>query len=946
MNYKNLATAFFIILCAVGLNAQTWTRVANQTLPSFSGSFFLNANTGWFVAAKGGIQKTVDGGKTWMPVNAGIVEDLKSVYFRDDNTGYIGSATKLYKSTDGFATWDSVTVTGTIASPSYHGVYFSDALNGWFLSSSSSLGRVLRTTNGGSTWSTVVDNTAGNLQTMRMYNATSGMASGGGVGKCDIYYTKTGSTWTKATAPTFPSGYSRTDIKGIHIVDTNLAYGTGWGSLVGAQASIHIKSTDGGATWTYLTQDAANKTFDNLYDLYFKDALTGLVAGGGTKTGLLLKTTNGGTSWVPMVMPCGSQISRIFGFGDNVIAATAAGAFFSSKDFGASWELVTPIPICPLQSIFAVNNNVIYAGGQDGILLKTTDGGKTWKSSYQRVNNSGDNIQGLYFVNENVGYSANSYRLIAKTTDGGTTWSAVLNDSTDATSTNYGVHFINENTGFVVGKAGNSVDVVYKTTNGGVSWTTTTYIVSANLRGVAFYDAQNGIAVGEKVKAMFTKNGGATWTASTINGVPAGSASATIREVVYVNATTAVAAGDKLFIKTTDGGTTWNYVSVTVEHSLTGIAGSSSNLWAVGLKSASPKSVGILQSMDEGASWTNKVTSPPFDTTNTVVDVSVAPSGAVYIAAGQSSIYTSAVLTTGPVLSLLSKSIDFGPVKVGIRKDTVVAIKNTGDETLNVSAILSSNASSFLSARSSLTVAPGATVMDTISFAPQSGGSATGKIVLTSNAPSLSDTITVLGYGATTGITYSTKTINFGTVKVGLKKDSLLTITNTGNQTLSISKIESSSPVFSVSPVLFTVDAGANVKDTIRFAPTAVGQINANILITHNAGTQDTVAVTGNGTSTGVEDNLEMSAKYSLGQNYPNPFNPATTISYQLPEKGSVSLKVYDVLGKEIATVVNGLQEAGYYTVQFDASKFSTGIYFYRFQAHNYTEMKKMLLMK
>lgn len=946
MNSKRTAIIIFVFLFVSVLAAQTWNQVAKPTLVSFSGSFFLNANTGWFVGAKGVIRKTTDGGKTWGDVNSGITDDLKSVYFLDANTGFIGTTTKLYKSVNGFATWTSVTLTGAIASPTYNDVYFADTSKGWVLSSSSTLGRVLKTTDGGTTWTTSVDNTAGNLQTMKIFGSTVGVAAGGGTGKCDIYYTKDGTAWTKTTAPTFPAGiYTRTDIRGLFILDQNTMFATGWGSSAsGLQPSIHLKSTDGGVTWTYLSQDVANRTYDNMYDMYFKNSLNGLAVGGGTKSGILLKTTDGGTNWIPMEIPCGAQISKIFGVGDAIICATSAGAFLASKDFGTTWEILTQIPIIPFASIFAVNNNVIYAGGQDGGFLKTTDGGKNWKILYQKVNNSSSNIQGMYFVNENIGYTANSYRMIAKTTDGGVTWSAVYKDTTAATQSNYGVHFLNENTGFVVGKLGTNIDAIYKTTNGGTDWTVTKSVAATNLRGVAFYDAQNGIAVGEAMKAAYTKDGGTTWTASVISGVP--SMTAALREVTFLNATTAVAAGDKVFIKTTDGGATWNYISVTVDQTLTGIASTSTSIWAVGAKTASPKSTGILQSIDAGTSWTNKVNYAVFDSTNTVVDVTIAPSGAVYVCAGTSAIYSSAVLTTGPILSLVQKSIDFGQVKVGSKKDSVITVKNTGDDTLKISAIQSTNASSFLSLRNTIIVAPGATVPDTLRFSPQAGGTVTAKLVITSNALSASDTIIVTGFGVTAGISYSAKTISFGTVKVGLKKDSLITVTNTGNQTLTISKIESSSPVFTVSPVQYTVAASANIKDTVRFAPTAQGQFSASIVISHSAGPNDTIQVTGNGTLTGVAGERQMPTIYSLGQNYPNPFNPATTISYQLPLSGNVRLTVYNILGKEIATLVSEVMEPGYYSVRFDASAVSSGLYFYRLQANNYSDVKKMMLIK
>lgn len=87
-------------------------------------------------------------------------------------------------------------------------------------------------------------------------------------------------------------------------------------------------------------------------------------------------------------------------------------------------------------------------------------------------------------------------------------------------------------------------------------------------------------------------------------------------------------------------------------------------------------------------------------------------------------------------------------------------------------------------------------------------------------------------------------------------------------------------------------------------------------------------------------------SKYALSQNYPNPFNPSTSISYEIPTSNFVSLKIYDMMGKEVASLVSGNQEAGFYTVKFDASKLSSGIYFYKLQANDFTATKKLMLLK
>jgi|WetSurMetagenome_2_1015567.scaffolds.fasta_scaffold16044_1 photosystem II stability/assembly factor-like uncharacterized protein len=91
---------------------------------------------------------------------------------------------------------------------------------------------------------------------------------------------------------------------------------------------------------------------------------------------------------------------------------------------------------------------------------------------------------------------------------------------------------------------------------------------------------------------------------------------------------------------------------------------------------------------------------------------------------------------------------------------------------------------------------------------------------------------------------------------------------------------------------------------------------------------------------------IEMPIGFALDQNFPNPFNPSTIISYQLPVSGDVTLKVYDVLGNEVATLVNEEKPAGSYEVKFDATGLSSGIYFYKLQVGSLVETKKMLLLK
>jgi hypothetical protein len=126
--------------------------------------------------------------------------------------------------------------------------------------------------------------------------------------------------------------------------------------------------------------------------------------------------------------------------------------------------------------------------------------------------------------------------------------------------------------------------------------------------------------------------------------------------------------------------------------------------------------------------------------------------------------------------------------------------------------------------------------------------------------------------------------------------------------------------------------------------------VSINVIDGHNNSDTQTFTLHVSNTITNVKLNNNLPTTFSLFQNFPNPFNPSTTINYQIPKVGFVTLKVYDVLGREVALLVNEEKPAGSYRVNFDASsvkgELSSGIYFYRISVGNYSSVKKMVLLK
>lgn len=95
-----------------------------------------------------------------------------------------------------------------------------------------------------------------------------------------------------------------------------------------------------------------------------------------------------------------------------------------------------------------------------------------------------------------------------------------------------------------------------------------------------------------------------------------------------------------------------------------------------------------------------------------------------------------------------------------------------------------------------------------------------------------------------------------------------------------------------------------------------------------------------------ADDEKELPKVFALHQNYPNPFNPQTKIRFEIPDRAHVVLHVYNLMGQEVATLLDATKEPGRYDVIFDASELSTGIYFYRLNAGNYTSVRKLILVK
>jgi len=143
----------------------------------------------------------------------------------------------------------------------------------------------------------------------------------------------------------------------------------------------------------------------------------------------------------------------------------------------------------------------------------------------------------------------------------------------------------------------------------------------------------------------------------------------------------------------------------------------------------------------------------------------------------------------------------------------------------------------------------------------------------------------------------------------------------------------------------YKIDLGANTKWYGRIAEIRLDPVEN---ITSGKVEITSVKFTNEVTDVQEESSEKIPAEFCLEQNYPNPFNPVTIIKFQIPESmgGNVVLKVYDLLGREVATLVNEEKAPGIYNVEFNASSLSSGVYFYKLSVNSFSEIKKMMLLK
>ena len=497
-------------------------------------------------------------------------------------------------------------------------------------------------------------------------------------------------------------------------------------------------------------------------------------------------------------------------------------------DEGATWDSVFAVPNVTMKAISAGSNTNAIIGGNSysgGVLYYTKDGGDTWNKG----DDSSNYIYSITHVSADSAYAVGAKGLILLTTDGGEYWTQISDDNPGFS----GIYFSSPSVGYAAALNGLSILNVYKTTDAGDNW------------NVAYVDSS------------FSPS------------------NAFLNSVFFIDDMTGFIAGSK-FIKTTDGGTTWNNVTtgVTSNAIFQDVYFVNNNLGFAVYRDPFTGD-GAIKTTDGGTKWT------PVNINNDKYDkqyVYFADENLGFIS-GTSTLYRT---TDG-----------------GDNWDTLALGYNT--QNLNSKVTFINSTTGFFGKKGQVfkTTDKG----DTWTDAPIDSHSVPQEIQFVSDK---------VGYLVCTSDTF------------GVPVHVLFKTTDGGN---SWSDLTTTLPGSTGFQHLFFTD-----KTTGYLAG------SAGIIKTTTGG--DVV------TSIGRPENTFVPSGFKLYQNYPNPFNPTTTISYSLQKAGPVKLRVYDVLGRLAATLVNEQQKAGMHTIRFNASRLASGVYFYRISTSDFIQTKKLLLLK
>jgi hypothetical protein len=313
------------------------------------------------------------------------------------------------------------------------------------------------------------------------------------------------------------------------------------------------------------------------------------------------------------------------------------------------------------------------------------------------------------------------------------------------------------------------------------------------------------------------------------------------------------------------------------------------------------------------------------------------------------------------ILAMTSRIVNCGTTQVGKTSSALITLTNTGTDTLRIATATCTNAF-FTSHLSKLVIAPGASIIDSIMFLPMAAGTATGNLMVVSNAITSPDTIAMSGIGILTGAILATisDNVDCGTTQVGKPLWTLITFSNTGNEALIIAITTTTNTVFTSHLSAMTIAPGASITDSIMFLPTSIGVATGMLLVISNAtGTAthsapagsaltaslDTIALHGIGTAVSAVSEGTSPASSTLGEMYPNPVSDETQLQVRMQDgERLVHAGMYDMLGRELQDWTARITSSG--SLSLHLGYYPNGMYYARILTTSRMQILSVVIAK
>ena len=560
--YKLLLT---VLLSSV-IYAQNFTTVLT---PYFKDSmrdiFFIDETTGWVCGNAGYIYATTDGGATWTEQTSGVTKDLQKVYFLNKNLGYIATAQgSALKTTDGGNSWVEYNFANLRPSVGFgycNGLYFTNDTTGFIIAGALKYFYLFKTTDGGMDWAVkdsliTTDNTI-RWYDINFYNDSLGVIVSSKKNQ-QKYTTDGGETWKLSTAIVDNFFSNQKAVKWL-TPTTIISMGEG-NEFNGVPVPIY-KSTNGGVTWAKKNQSVTT-CFDRVEDVYFKDSLNGIgVGSNGFYKGFVINTTDGGETWLTSQTQYALGFIAVAGYNNTIYGLSPSSHIVKSTDFGTTWTLLFFTNPTSITGMY-FDNDKGFAMTRSGDFYVSNDGtGQSW----EYLSNTGLNeANSMYFFNSTTGVILEENQEIVKTTDGGQTWRIVLSPIPYGSRNKLGgITFGDATTGYAWFSLNDYAEYhVFKSTDAGETWNQVMLATGPGyMQGnLVFFDANTGVLLGPSNYKMRTTDGGQTWDTANVNNFPSYLVNKGFEDVARISDTKAVAVGDNFICMTTDKGLNWNYI--------------------------------------------------------------------------------------------------------------------------------------------------------------------------------------------------------------------------------------------------------------------------------------------------------------------------------------------------------------------------------------------------